>query len=177
METVNTIIKQINNYYQKSQDETLQEATRKTYLNKAKQTIKNFNLGTEGACWCSGLDFTKTLPTSGIYLIGMKFFLNQNSVPTYALKVGMSSKISQRVKSYSSYNPGAVLLDIYYTQQPKEWECNYQEQLKALCPVGFCGSQEWSLVNEELYNLAIEHGLNCFHYYTKVLAKTNQIYS
>ena len=168
MRTLKDIMREIDDCNRKIDDKTLAESTRKNYLSKAKRLVKDYNLGEEGASSWKGLNFTYTLPTSGIYLIGMKFFWNsEDTKPIFALKVGMSTKINQRLKSYPTYNPGVRLLDIYYTGEPIEWESSFQDQLSALFPGIFYGSSEWHLVNEEMYKLAEKHGLHCFYHYVK----------
>lgn len=174
MNTVRNILNEIENKFQKSQDENYSEGYRKQLFKNAMNDISHYNLFTEfeeikhDRIPCRLFNKSMRMATvenkSGVYLVGCQILLGENIV--HCLKIGMSSKLHQRVKSYQSYNPGIKLIDIYYTNEPMEWEKHLQEDLKRVAkPWGFEGSQEWFPVTEEIYNLALENGFNFLNIY------------
>ena len=177
MITLKNILEEIEYKIQKSQDESYSEGYRKQLIRNAQREIedngynKEFYTNQETGIPCkknkNHIHPLTPGKKSGIYLIGCTYL--NGDMPTYCLKIGMSTNLTQRLKNYQSTNPGAMLIDVYYTNEPYEWESYLSSNLRGISLSGFEGTSEWFRVKKEIYDLAFEEGLNFIDKYIKKL--------
>ena len=116
--------------------------------------------------------------TSGLYLIGNTVFNPITDEKFYLVKIGMSTNLFQRMRSYESSNPMVFHID-YKIIEPKivcsryklkneigriikAEEEKYHEILKNVSLCGFDYSKEWFHVSEEIYKQICEKKFNFF---------------
>lgn len=103
----------------------------------------------------------------GVYLIGNTLFNPHTNEQYYLVKVGESSNIYNRMKSYRTTNPMVFHIDFL---EIKESACVFEHQCHVLMfKEGFVlnkDTSEWFLVNRETYLEICEKG---FKYFTEKL--------
>lgn len=91
---------------------------------------------------------------SGLYFIGATYFVPTTMQPIYAVKIGTSQNVGERIKSYGTQNPF-----IYHTREmslpyklcPYAKEKTCHDFLAALAIQKFDKNSEWYIVNKETY--------------------------
>ena len=169
MITLKNMLEEVEYKIKKSQDESYSEGYRKQLIRNAQKEIdengynKEFYINQETKLPCrKNKDYINPITPgkkSGVYLIGCAYSTSSQNI-IYCLKIGMSSNLTQRLKNYQSTNPGAMLIDVYYTSEPYEWESHLSSNLRGISLGGFEGTSEWFYVKKEIYDLAFKEGLN-----------------
>lgn len=95
----------------------------------------------------------------GIYLLVQIIRDLEDNNSYYAIKVGKSSNLRKRVKSYKGMNPGCACIDFFscynYSEQEEKFH-NKIMQAGGYC----CGGNEWFSISKENFNKILKNGLN-----------------
>ena len=118
--------------------------------------------------------------SGGLYLVGNTAFNPHTAEPYYMVKIGMSTNIYNRMRTYASDNPMMFHIDYRtvpaqdYMMLPKyerttamkrdieQYEARYHQEMEArrFCHFEYCN--EWYLVSKEVYMEICERGFDYF---------------
>lgn len=93
-----------------------------------------------------------------LYMLGQVVLdINDNYKQKYLVKVGLSRKLNQRINTYKSNNPSAIVFDTIAGVERAERKCH-----QFLSQNGKWYSGEWYQVNKEFFTKCREEGFSFF---------------
>lgn len=97
---------------------------------------------------------------AGLYFVGATYFVPTTMQPIYAVKIGMSSNVGERIRSYGTHNPFIyherdMSLPFYSCYEADEHTCH--AFLASLAIQKLEKDTEWYIVDEKTYFFLCEH--------------------
>lgn len=116
-------------------------------------------------------DLKRDFPaTSGLYFVGHTAFNPITNQEYYWVKIGMSTNLQQRLKTYGTYTPSLYTIDYKITDNCAYEESVYHFLLSRVALYQNQNSVEWWLVDKETYLQMCYKKFNYFTKFTKLLS-------
>lgn len=93
-----------------------------------------------------------------LYMLGQAILdIKDNMTQKYLIKVGLSRKLTQRINTYKSDNPSAIVISTTAGVESSESKCH-----SFLLNNGELYSGEWYQVNKDFFNQCLKEGFKFF---------------